>query len=1074
MKKIFLMLVLGILLISCASALELMNTKSYNAENKTISIQSTFLWIFPTGKVADIKLDTPLVYNVIRGKDRLVAEFTINNYETYSESVFDKMQFLDMKKGNKEIDKKFVYKYQAKIGIKDVPYYKQNCEISVKNSSQSCKNEIAGYNKENIYEWKEFSKDELSYFPRGEIKVGIFTDVEADEKIEWIPTFYGVKINDWAVWEESLTNGLIHWWEPNSTLNKVVDLIGINNGSLVGDASIKAGVTPDGRDAVQVVSTGYVNVGIVADCPSGTEDFTILMGINYTRNPAYGTPFSQGTEEKFVMFIDGSGNTYGELEGQGTYSTIATPLNQFVNVVWMKNATGQYYWVGGVSAGSSVPVTKLIVTHGNSTYFGRGVSGTQNLNGQIYKYALWNRALNESDILYLNDTYYAPAPSDATPTIALISPANNTNFSSDYVVFNCTASDDRRINNISFWINGQRNYTINGGSNYTEINFSRNLGEGKYNWTCSADDNSTTTQTGWGANRTLIVDLVFPEVNILAPANNSVLFVNSIPYNVSLNVSVSDAFGFTNCWWFNSTGTQNISVTCGANVSVNLTEGSHIFRYYANDSVGHITENSTEFYINYYNSTGAEYQNVTLEETNNTIYFNFSATNLSSASANITYNGTTYVMIGSSNGTFVRFAVNVTSPAVTATQPINFSITLLSNGITLVFGNYSQIIYNVEGVTFASSCSDRAYNFTFRDEQNFTILNGTMEYNLKWGTIANNTKYSSYGKIEDINSFYLCINSSIPSNWSVGEGEIFYRSDGYVDRRYYIYSGSILTNKTINITLFDLASVIQTSFKIEIESTSLSPYSNKYVSLIRWYPDLNQYNIVDMGKTDEKGESVIHVRTEDVDYRIGVNELNGDLIKLANPIRMVCLVTPCTYTLQISPTEEDFTNFLNVQYTLDYNATSGIWTYIWTDTSQTTSSMNLTIWKLGGSDVYPVCSNLVTGASGAITCNTSIYLASENTLEGRVERSASPPVPITAKVITTKILVFASKWGLFLSLIIGIPIIFIFAFMSPIGAIIGGVIGLIPALYFGSINWAILGGIAVLAGIVIHFLKRVS
>jgi hypothetical protein len=40
--------------------------------------------------------------------------------------------------------------------------------------------------------------------------------------------------------------------------------------------------------------------------------------------------------------------------------------------------------------------------------------------------------------------------------------------------------------------------------------------------------------------------------------------------------------------------------------------------------------------------------------------------------------------------------------------------------------------------------------------------------------------------------------------------------------------------------------------------------------------------------------------------------------------------------------------------------------------------------------------------------------------------------------------------------------------------LLGGVISLIPALYFGSVNMGIVGGLAILAGIVAHFLKRIS
>ena len=37
------------------------------------------------------------------------------------------------------------------------------------------------------------------------ITIGVFTDVYADEIIEWIPELYNIKINEWAVWTEDLS-----------------------------------------------------------------------------------------------------------------------------------------------------------------------------------------------------------------------------------------------------------------------------------------------------------------------------------------------------------------------------------------------------------------------------------------------------------------------------------------------------------------------------------------------------------------------------------------------------------------------------------------------------------------------------------------------------------------------------------------------------------------------------------------------------------------------------------------------------------------------------------------------------
>jgi len=50
------------------------NVKEYNSETKTITIKNSEL-----EELGQRTLNTPLVYNVMIGKDRKVAEFTIEN-----------------------------------------------------------------------------------------------------------------------------------------------------------------------------------------------------------------------------------------------------------------------------------------------------------------------------------------------------------------------------------------------------------------------------------------------------------------------------------------------------------------------------------------------------------------------------------------------------------------------------------------------------------------------------------------------------------------------------------------------------------------------------------------------------------------------------------------------------------------------------------------------------------------------------------------------------------------------------------------------------------------------------------
>lgn len=763
-----------------------------------------------------------------------------------------------------------------------------------------------------------------------------------------------------------------------------------------------------------------------------------------------------------ALYNSGAGITYSSVFAPTVNMTY--PLNQ----VYATSVSQLNYTISGIAGDYCWYSKDNGSTNSSSVVAGINFSASSDPETNT-----WTVFCNSStnDMGQDKETFYVNQSVGTT----LQSPANSANFSIPYVefIYNSTVFNTNLTNTtISVWFANSTlfysNYTVLSGSVLQTLTRNISIGEGSYIWGANTCGDSVPCNIA--TNRTFRIDLTPPVINITNPLNSSSILTYASPYAVFLNTTAYDETALDKCWYYN--GTANVSITCGNNATINLAEGSHTLYFYVNDTSGNFNFAYTTFLINLI-SSNVTYQTQLIEGNPNKIYLNLTATSISSIAANLSWNGTNYIMIPiSNNGTYAILYNQSIAPYVDTTTGFNFSISYIINGLSNITTTYNQTVFDVPVLNITNlNCSKAAYNFSLFDEANFTALKGTFEYNFYYGTPANSSISRSYGQIVDANFFYVCINDTISNNWTLGSGEIFYRAEGYTDRRYYLFSGATFNNVTNNITLYDLSSADQTSFKLEVEDTSLNPYVNKYTALIRYYPDLNRYSVVDMGLTDETGSTVIHVKTEDVDYRIGVYELDGSLIKLANPIRMVCLISPCTYTLRISPTETDYTNFLNVDYTFDFNETTGIWTFVFSDASQATQSINLTIYKMTGTSVYSICTNTVIGYSGAVTCNTSGYTG---TLKGMVERSSSPQVPIAQKIITIGKNAFTSTFGLWISLLLGLPIIFIFAFMTPLGAVLGGIIALIPAFYFGAINIQILGGIAVLGGIVMHFLKRIS
>ena len=254
-----------------------------------------------------------------------------------------------------------------------------------------------------------------------------------------------------------------------------------------------------------------------------------------------------------------------------------------------------------------------------------------------------------------------------------------------------------------------------------------------------------------------------------------------------------------------------------------------------------------------------------------------------------------------------------------------------------------------------------------------------------------------------------------------------------------------------------------------MEDTSLNVYAEKYTALWRWYPDLNEYQIVEMGKTDESGQTVAHVDVEDVDYRVGLYETDGTLIKLGDPLRFVCSSSPCSFTLRVGGTTIDYSTIYDVQAEITYNQTTGMFTFIYNDPSEDTSSMRFEVTRITGSDTLVICNDTSAGFTGVMVCNTSMYTGYKKAV---AYRTASPSVIIAEKIVNELNVIFNSGFGLFITVFLWLAIVLSGFGNNPIWTIILAIVGLIPALMMGAINVAIFTGIAVLGALIIHFIKR--
>lgn len=442
-------------------------------------------------------------------------------------------------------------------------------------------------------------------------------------------------------------------------------------------------------------------------------------------------------------------------------------------------------------------------------------------------------------------------------------------------------------------------------------------------------------------------------------------------------------------------------------------------------------------------------------------------------SGRVFYNNTFYTA-SIVNDVQNNYTLRASIPSATVSSDTNISFNwevTLVGGATLNTTTNGQYVLNFAGFAISQTCSSGlfpALTFRFDDEENLTALNSSVEYAFEYG--FGTPDLSVNGSLTNINSFSVCINQTY-NDIKTGDVQINYGVTPYVERSFYVFTNLTLSNTTTtNHTLSNLLVANAQSFLLTVQDSALTPYNGKYVSLLRWYPNLNDYRIVEMARTDDNGQGVVKVVVEDVDYRFGVYDKNGTLIKLTNPLRMVCLVDPCELTVNIDEIT-DFTEFLKIQSNLTYNNNTGIFTLTWNDPSQNTDLMNLTVYRLTSSGENIICTSTSTSFTGVITCDVSGY---SGLLKAVVERSASPAQVLTSLIVdlTPSIIsVGGSSIGLFVSFVI-VLFVALAGVFNPVVAVIGGVIGIIPAVFLGSITVPILIAIITMGWVIIHFMKR--
>ncbi len=446
------------------------NTKTYDDINKVVTIKSS------SGEIlSDITLNTPQVFSVIRGNDRKVAEFTIDNKLTSQSisSVLENLDFYNVKDSMKKFDRQFTYKYKNSLGFKTVNDYETVCVDKTSQNgtiSKDCSQVLTGTHQEEMFGWANLNS--LGEIPSGKTTIGIFTDVYPNERVEWVPTFLGVEVNEWAEWTESLNTDLQAYYKLDRASGVVLDSLGINNGTNNNSLRNVTGIIDRAFEFNGVnTSVDFASNTSIDDIFDGGGTISLWMNSTY---PGHKRMLDKSNNDAFTegfsFYAAGSVNdVYGILFGKGFSSTrgiwqqttdnINNGVWTHVVITYNSNSTSNVpiVYVNGSSVAMTTELTPVGTTKSDATFnllMGKS-SVADYFTGTIDEVGIWNRTLNSSEISDLfnngNGITYTNVFQKPPTTPVQSFPANNSNFAiGSFINFTWSNSTDPNGDTITY------------------------------------------------------------------------------------------------------------------------------------------------------------------------------------------------------------------------------------------------------------------------------------------------------------------------------------------------------------------------------------------------------------------------------------------------------------------------------------------------------------------------------------------------------------------------------------------------------------------------------------------------
>lgn len=450
-----------------------------------------------------------------------------------------------------------------------------------------------------------------------------------------------------------------------------------------------------------------------------------------------------------------------------------------------------------------------------------------------------------------------------------------------------------------------------------------------------------------------------------------------------------------------------------------------------------IAENQEDTYIIAVNHTGLSYDSLT-----SLMYFNGTevlqdSKFTSNEITTFTYTNTAPEISLYEETKNITFIVNITQSGNTSSNQIENNQTI----VKLALGDCTDDEFNTTALT-VYGYNEENYNETLD-----FIMNADFELYLEGET---SRTYISE-QFSGANNYSICLRDNETDLFADATIEYYDVGGLFSNRKYYLQQYRLnVTGRELNLYLINDS--LSSDITLKVVDSDGQAVSDAFVKVLRYYPELGQSFVVEIGRTDNEGKTGSKQILADPLYSYIVQ--TGNTIRVTtNPGRL--LSTTKIFTLGREDNElESFKGLLNIDYNIYYDDTTNTFNFVWNDATGLTDTMCLEVIQRSGFKDTNICpkSNCLTANAGNLQCSLGATPSGQYFAQVYLETNTANSEYIF--VTLDKLFKTTYEWGKegILGALLLVSAGALAMTFSPIGVILGSIIGLIGAVMLSLVN----------------------